>query len=183
MIRGIFIGILLGVVALVGVTYFYFASGLAPVAVSEPMMPFERKLAHLALNARIRDQHADNPPVPADGPNLLAEAEVYKKECAVCHGLPNHPAAYATMMFPEPTQMFEGDGVTDDPVSESYWKAVNGIRLSGMPAFKDKMTSTHLWQVCQLIAHAHELPASMKNALASEAVAPGAEMSKSERPI
>jgi len=182
MIRGILVGIMLAAVALVGVTYFYFASGLAPVATSDPIMPFERRLAHLALDAHIREQHVGNSPIPADEQNLLAGTETYKKECAICHGLPNRPAAYAKMMFPKPTQMFQGDGVTDDPVGDSYWKAVNGIRLSGMPAFKDKLTGTQLWQVSQLVANAHALPDSVKKALTLESVAPGSETSMSQPP-
>jgi len=45
--------------------------------------------------------------------------------------------------------------VTDDPVSEIYWKAANGIRLSGMPSFKTKLSDPQLWQVSQLLAHAN----------------------------
>jgi thiosulfate dehydrogenase len=57
--------------------------------------------------------------------------------------------------------------VTDDPASESYWKAANGIRLSGMPSFKDKLTNTQLWQVSQLVAHANEIPESVRKVLVS----------------
>jgi len=68
-------------------------------------------------------------------------------------------------MFPKPPQLFRGTGVTDDPASETYWKATNGIRLSGMPAFKTKLTDTQLWQVSQLLAHANEIPESVKKVL------------------
>jgi mono/diheme cytochrome c family protein len=68
-------------------------------------------------------------------------------------------------MFPKPTQLFRGKGVTDDPPSESYWKAANGIRLSGMPSFKKTLTDTQLWQVSQLVAHADQLPESAKKLL------------------
>ncbi|MGA7474902.1 MAG: hypothetical protein WBW60_19360, partial [Candidatus Sulfotelmatobacter sp.] len=54
---------------------------------------------------------------------------------------------------------------TDDPASETYWKAANGIRLSGMPSFKTKLTDTQLWQVSQLLAHANEIPESVKRVL------------------
>ena len=167
MLKGIVVGFLLGVIALAGGAFYYFASGMAPVATADPMMPFERKMANLALDAHIEKQHVGDSPVPADETNLLAGADTYKKECAMCHGLPNHPVDYVNMMFPTPTQLFKGKGVTDDPSSESYWKAVNGIRLSGMPAFKDKLTSAQLWQVAQLVAHANELPASVKENLAT----------------
>ncbi len=174
MLKGIVIGFVFGVVVLAGGAYYYFASGMAPVATADPMMPFERKMANMALDAHIEKQHVGDSPVPADEPNLLAGADAYKKECAMCHGLPDHPVDYVNMMFPKPTQLFKDKGVTDDPASESYWKAANGIRLSGMPAFKDKLTNTQLWQVSQLVAHATDLPASVKKVLVPDAPATAA---------
>ena len=165
MLKGIVVGFILGVIVLAGGAYYYFASGMAPVATADPMMPFEKKMANMALRAHIAKQNIGESPVAADEANLLAGADVYKKECAICHGLPDHPVDYANMMFPKPTQLFKGKGVTDNPVFESYWKAANGIRLSGMPAFKDRLTNTQLWQVSQLVAHANDLPQSVKNVL------------------
>jgi thiosulfate dehydrogenase len=144
MIKGLIIGIVIGILICVGASYYYFASGAAPVAVSDPQMPFEKKMANMALDAHVDRQHIANPPISANEPNLLAGANVYKQDCAVCHGLPGHPAEYVSMMFPIPTQLFKGKGVTDDPPSESYWKAANGIRLSGMPSFKNKLSDTQL---------------------------------------
>ena len=172
MLRGIVVGFLLGVIVLTGGAFYYFASGMAPVAAADPMMPFEQKMANMALNAHIEKQHVGESPVPADEPNLLAGADTYKKECAMCHGLPEHPVDYVNMMFPKPTQLFKDKGVTDDPPSESYWKAANGIRLSGMPAFKEKLTDTQLWQVSQLVAGADKIPDSVKKDLAKEVLAP-----------
>lgn len=162
MIKGILIGFLLAVAVIAGGLYYYFSSGMAPAAVSDPMMPFEKKMANMALDAHIEKQHIGESPVPADEPNLIEGARIYKMECAECHGLPGSPSDDKTRMFPVPTQMFEGKGVTDDPPSETYWKAANGIRLSGMPSFKTKLTQTQLWQVTELVAHANELPASVK---------------------
>jgi mono/diheme cytochrome c family protein len=71
-------------------------------------------------------------------------------------------------MFPEPTLLFKGKGVTDDPPQVSYWKAANGIRLSGMPSFKGALTNTELWQLALLVAHANEIPDSVKKALVPE---------------
>ncbi len=170
MIKGMVIGFVLGVLAFVGAGYYYFASGMAPVAVSDPLMPFERKMANMALDAHIEKQHIGQPPIPADDPNLLAGAEVYKQNCAVCHRLPGHPVDYVDMMFPKPTQLFDGKGVTDNPPSESYWKAVNGIRLSGMPAFKSKLSDTQLWQVSLLVANANAIPDSVKKVLVPDVV-------------
>jgi hypothetical protein len=43
---------------------------------------------------------------------------------------------------------------------QQFRKAANGIRLSGMPTFKSKLTDARLWQVNELVAHAENLPDS-----------------------
>jgi thiosulfate dehydrogenase len=168
------IGFVLAVVILTCGFYFYFAMGLAPAATADPPMPFEKKLAKMALRAHIEKQHVVQSSAAADESNFLAGADVYKQQCAVCHGLPGQPPTdYATTMYPKPPQLFRGKGVTDDPESESYWKTANGIRLSGMPAFRSKLTDTQLWQVSQLVTHANEIPESVKKVLVPD-VAKGA---------
>ena len=166
MIKSMVIGFILAIAISVGCVFIYFSAGMAPVATADPPMPFEKKLANMALDAHIGKQHIPPSSVPADEPNFLAGAGVYKQHCALCHGLPGQPpVGYATTMFPKPPQLFHGTGVTDDPASETYWKAANGIRLSRMPSFKTKLSDTQLWQVSQLLAHANEIPGSVKKVL------------------
>src|SRR5271166_303694 len=175
MLKGFVIGLFVGVAILSGAFFYYFAAGMAPVATADPPMPFEKKLANMALDAHIEKQHVVQSPVSADEPNFLAGADVYKQNCAACHGLPGQPPTdYAATMYPKPTQLFRGTGVTDDPASESYWKAANGIRMSGMPSFKTKLTDTQLWQVSQLLAHANEVPESVKKVLVPDSPASAA---------
>jgi thiosulfate dehydrogenase len=165
-IKGVVIGFILAIAISVGCVLYYFSAGMAPVATADPPMPFEKKLATMALDAHIEKQQVAPSLVSADEPNFLAGADVYKQHCASCHGLPAQPPVdYATTMFPKPPQLFRGKGVTDDPASETYWKAANGIRLSGMPSFKTKLTDTQLWQVSELLAHANEIPESVKKVL------------------
>jgi thiosulfate dehydrogenase len=169
MIKGLVIGFLLAVVILAGGGFYYLASGMAPVATADPPMPFEKKLANMSLHAHINNQHVGQPPVAADEPTFLAGADVYKQHCAICHGLPGQPPTdYDSTMFPKPTQLFRGKGVSNNPASASYWKTANGIRLSGMPAFKGKLTDTQLWQVSQLVAHSNGISESVKNVLVSD---------------
>jgi hypothetical protein len=42
-----------------------------------------------------------------------------------------------------------------------------------MPSFKTKLSDTQLWQVSQLLAHADELPESVKKELVPDLPAPG----------
>jgi thiosulfate dehydrogenase len=166
MFRALIVGILLGVL-LVGVgVYFYFSTGRAPVAVTDPPMPFERKFAHMGLNAYLAKLPHPEPQVPADEINLLAGADVYKRNCAVCHGLPGEPKTMiAEGMEPGPPQLFHGTGVTDDEAWESYWKVENGIRMTGMPGFKGKLSETQIWQVTVLVKNADKISPAVKSAL------------------
>lgn len=174
MFKGLVIGFLLGIIAVVGGVWYYFSSGHAPVATTDVDMPFERTFARAALHARLDKQPAMQSPVPADETNLLQGAVVYRENCAVCHGEPGGLRSnIAAGMYPKPPELFHGTGVTDDPASESYWKAANGIRLSGMPGFRGKLTDTQLWQVSQLVAHADKLPdTAMKELTPPTASAP-----------
>jgi mono/diheme cytochrome c family protein len=74
-------------------------------------------------------------------------------------------------MFPSPPQLFHGNGVTDDPVGETYWKVANGIRLTGMPAFRGSLTDEQLWQVSQLLANANKLPVGVRDFMAGSLAA------------
>src|SRR4029077_4436256 len=158
--KTLLLGLVLGVAAVFAGAYFYFSLGYAPVATTAPPMPFEKKMANMALHARIAKEAPANAPVPADEANLTAGALLYREHCAVCHGLKGQAeTAIAKGMFPEPPQLFQGHGVTDDPVGETYWKAKNGIRLTGMPGF-GTLSEQQLWQVSLLLAHADKLPPS-----------------------
>jgi hypothetical protein len=65
-------------------------------------------------------------------------------------------------MFPKPPQLFHGMGVTDDEAWETYWKVENGIRLTGMPGFKGRLSETQIWQVSVLVKNADKIPPSVK---------------------
>jgi mono/diheme cytochrome c family protein len=160
-------GLILGLVLLPVLVYFYFAKGIAPVATSAPPMPFEKMFASMALHARLDKEVPKTVPISADEPNLAGGAQVYKEHCAVCHGLPGQPqSAIASGMFPKPPKLMEGKGVTDDPPGETYWKVSGGIRMTGMPGFEKKLSTTQMWQVSLLCANADKLPMSVKQALA-----------------
>jgi mono/diheme cytochrome c family protein len=64
-------------------------------------------------------------------------------------------------------------GVSDDPPGETYWKVDNGIRLTGMPAFKGVLTDAQIWQVSLLAASADKpLPPEAVGILRGQPPAP-----------
>ena len=162
------LGLIIGLVLLPLMVYFYFSTGIAPVAVTAPPMPFEKMFANMALHARMDKEVPKTVPIPVDEANLAAGARLYKDHCAVCHGLPGAPqTAIAKGMFPKPPKLMEGKGVTDDPPGESYWKVAGGIRMTGMPGFSIALSTTEMWQVSLLLANADKLPPSVTDSLTS----------------
>ena len=135
------IGFLLGIVIVPLLAFCYFNFGMAPVAVTDPNMPFEKWAAHTSLHKRMNSEMPRVAALPASEENLVAGANVYKENCAFCHGLKGQEqTAAAKGMFPKPPHLFHGHGVTDDPPGETYWKVRNGIRLSGMPGYKNSLS-------------------------------------------
>ncbi len=171
--RGFWVGVIVAVVGIFLAVYIYFAAGFAPVATSAPMMPFEKQFANMALESHIDKEAPKSVPIQLNEANYLAGAHAYLDNCAVCHGAPaKQPTAIARGMFPHPPKLMEGKGVTDDPAGETYWKVANGIRLTGMPGFKDSLSETQMWQISVTLANADKLPPSVTAVLMGQGDAP-----------
>lgn len=161
------LGLAVGVCVIPACVYLYFRLGHAPVATAAAPMVFEKRLARMALHARIAREASAQSPIPASQENLTAGARIYREHCAVCHGVAGQDqSAIAKGMFPHPPQLFKGKGVTDDPVGEIYWKTANGIRLTGMPGFRGAMSENQLWQVSLMLLNAGKLPPAIKDLVA-----------------
>jgi thiosulfate dehydrogenase len=152
------LGFIVAILLICSCGYLYFTLGLAPVATAAPPMPFETMLAKAALNKAISRETPKGVPLTASEDNFAAGARSYRIYCAVCHGLPGQPeTAIAKGEFPKPPQLFKGKGVTDDPPGETWWKIANGIRLTGMPAFKQSISDEQMWQMSLLLANTDKL--------------------------
>jgi mono/diheme cytochrome c family protein len=166
MLLRVALGFFLGLIILPAVGWCYFRFGYAPVATSSSPMPFEKRLAHMALNQRISEEAPKNAPMQPTDANYEAGAHIYRENCAMCHGLPGQaPTPTSKGMYPNPPQLFKGHGVTDDPAGETYWKVANGIRLTGMPAYTKSLSETEMWQVSLLLANADKLPEQVRSTL------------------
>src|SRR5690348_13473220 len=125
------LGLILGLILVPSAVLCYFVLGFAPAATSDPPMPFEKMIARAALRAKISKEMPAGSPIEANEAAFLAGADVYRMDCAMCHGLPQQPEpAIAKGMFPKPPQLFQPHhDVADDPAGMTYWKVRNGIRL------------------------------------------------------
>lgn len=170
-------GLVIGLVILPVAVSLYLGSGRVPVAASDPPMPFEAYLAHGGLHARIAREAPQRDASAFTTSDLVSGAEIYQKNCAFCHGLPQQPPSAAGRgMFPHAPQLFTAaETVTDDPAGVTFWKIKNGIRLTGMPGFQGALMDEQMWQVSALLARADKLPPEALDALKPTSVAPAAE--------
>ena len=169
--KSFLLGLVVGLLAVPAAIFVYFHMGRLPVAVADPPFWFERQLVRLPLHARIEKEMPQSAPIEPTDANLEAGARIYREQCAACHGLYGLQSSFARNMYPHAPQLWAAHrngviGVSDDPPGETYWKVANGIRLTGMPAFKKVLNETQMWQVSLLLSRADQpLPASTQELL------------------
>ncbi|MDR3751272.1 MAG: cytochrome c [Terracidiphilus sp.] len=175
----VLLGLVLGVILVPVAVLAWFHFGAVPVAVSDPPLPQERLITHVPLNARIDREIVKTPPLQVDEENLVAGAEIYRDQCAACHGFHGKPSSFGAHMYPSAPPLWEKHrnndvvGVSDDPPGETYWKVANGIRLTGMPSYKPILGDTQMWQVSLLLANADKpLPQAALDILRGQPPAP-----------
>lgn len=140
----------------------WFRWGNPPVAVSDPPFPFERQIVKIPLSARIHRQMVHTPPIQPTEADFVAGAHIYVKKCSFCHGFHGKPSNIGRNMYPPVPQLWHlhdhgtAVGVSNDPPGVTFWKVDNGIRLTGMPAFKSLLTTQQMWQVSLLLANANK---------------------------
>ena len=178
------VGFVLGVFAFPLAVVTYLTLGLAPAASTAPPMPFERYIAGTALRNRISREAPQRDASSFTAADLVAGADIYKRNCAMCHGSYQQAApAIAQGMYPEAPQLLTPEGmVTDDPVGVTYWKVRSGIRLSGMPSFAAILKDQEKWDVSALLARANKLPAEAQRALKNSEPIVGAPSAAASRP-
>lgn len=179
LLAGILLGLILASLSLLAWLRF----GQPPIAVADTPLPVERFLAPIALHARIAREAPKAAPILADEANLLAGAQIYRDQCAICHGFRGKPATLGAHLYPAAQPLWEPRtnvqpaalGVCADTPGETYWKIANGIRLTGMPAYKGVLTDAELWQVSILLASADKpLPPEVIEILRGQNEAPTA---------
>jgi mono/diheme cytochrome c family protein len=172
------LGVVLGIVLVPLAVMVWFHHGHPPVAVADTPFPMEKKITGIPLHARIDAEMVKTPPIQADENAFVAGAEIYRDQCAACHGFHGKPSSFGGQMYPRTPQLWEKHknssvvGVSDDPPGETYWRVANGIRLTGMPSYKTILTDTEMWQVSLLLANADKpLPPAAIDAVSGRAAA------------
>jgi thiosulfate dehydrogenase len=167
----------LGVVLTPATVWLYLHYGHPPVAVADPMFPFEETTARSTLRARIDHERPTSDPVPVNEATLQAGANTYIRACSFCHGVPGTESDIGNNTFPHTPQFFRArpaSAANRPPVDLArraggyHWYIENGVRLTAMPSYKKVLSDTEQWEVANLLAgRDNGLPDSVKKILAT----------------
>lgn len=99
-------------------------------------------------SVEIRSTSASPPDVDLDWQG--SGIQIYEMHCLKCHGAPGlSPDPFALGMMPPPSAIARvGRRRTEQ---EMYWVLENGIKMSGMPAWKYRLTENEIWTVVKLL--------------------------------
>jgi thiosulfate dehydrogenase len=158
MARGIVIGIVGTLVAIVLLGYAAVELGLLPANADGKASKIERWAARTSLRATIARQAPRTPnPVALTDENVMSGIKLYAENCVMCHGASDaNQSNVAAGLYQRPPQLAK-DGVEDDPEGVTFWKVTHGIRFTGMPAFGHTLTETQIWQLALFLRHMDSL--------------------------
>jgi mono/diheme cytochrome c family protein len=102
-----------------------------------------------------------------DSAKVTRGLALYRSHCAQCHGAPGvAPAPFALGMTPAPANL--AYTAREWPPAELYWVAREGIKMTGMPAWKFRLSDEDLWAVVAFLVEMPRLSPAEYQALKSE---------------
>jgi len=155
----ILIGGAIGIAVVVPLGAFAFVkSGIYNVAASHPHTKFTTWLTHETMIHSVR-RHADGitPPAWTSSAQLLAGFCAYRTHCAACHGA----AGVARQQWVgglEPQPPYLLDITQRFTPAQLFWIAKNGIKMTGMPSWRDSLTDRDIWNVVAWLEASTRLP-------------------------
>ena len=161
--RKFLLGVLTGLVVLVLAGFSYMRFGFLDPRADIPVNAVEQEIAMPSLDASVERRALDiKNPVDSSDASLIAGMRMYQANCASCHGDVNHPhGALADAFYPRAPQFVEDS--PDMSENQNLYIIQHGIRLSGMPAWKQSLSDQQMWQVTTFLSHMDKLPPSVSD--------------------
>jgi thiosulfate dehydrogenase len=156
--RNFWLGFVIAIVLVVLVGFLFIRTGAIDPRADIPVSSLEAKIAMPALDAAVdrRAPETKNPIQPTDD-NLVAGMKIYQVNCASCHGDVHTPhGMFADALYPRAPQFV--DDAPDMPENQNFYIIQHGVRLSGMPAWKQSLSEKEMWQVTAFLSHMDKLP-------------------------
>ena len=125
---------------------------------------WESSAAMRALDASLEKRSGRlSSPIAANDPAALAAGgKIYADNCAGCHGSAKGPSDWGSKNFYPRAPQFLQEG-SDVSASEAFAAIHDGIRYSGMGAWRGQLKDEDIWKVATFIANQHGKNGSMKD--------------------
>jgi mono/diheme cytochrome c family protein len=131
--------------------YAFVRSGIYNVGASSPHSKFTSWLTHETMIHSVR-RHARDVAVPTrvSGREVLAGFCAYETHCVACHGAAG-VARHAWVSGLEPSPPYLLDVAHQFTPQQLFWITQNGIKMTGMPAWRDSMSDEQIWQIVSFL--------------------------------
>ena len=158
------IAFILGLIALPAILLIAGVAGRLPSnSVSDPPN-WESSIGMRALDASLekRSGGLKNPIAEGDRSSLAAGEKIYGDNCSGCHGSAKGPSDWGAKGFYPRAPQFYQEG-SDVAPAEAFAAIHDGVRYSGMGAWRDQMKDDDIWKVANFIASLREKSGNMKD--------------------
>ncbi|MGA9063294.1 MAG: cytochrome c [Terracidiphilus sp.] len=166
------LGFATAVILVFAAGFCYLRFGFVDPRADIPVNSLEGAISMPSLDAAI-DRRAPEArsPVPATDNNLIAGMKLYQTNCSSCHGDIGHPhGVFADALYPRAPQFVED--APDMPENQNFYILQHGIRLSGMPAWRNVLSEQQMWEVTVFMSHMDKLPPQVSAAWKANASQP-----------
>ena len=136
----------------------YVKSGLYNVAASHPHTKFTEWLTHETMIHSVRSHAKSITAPPVVTPDQVVRGFcTYETHCVACHGA----AAVARQQWVsglEPQPPYLLDATHNWKPRELFWIVKNGIKMTGMPSWRDSLSDPQIWDVVAWLKASSQLP-------------------------
>lgn len=170
----ILLGVAIAILFIVPIgVYAFVKSGLFNAAASHPHTKFTFWITHETMIHSVRNHAAGiQPPATAGAARVLRGFCTYETHCVACHGA----AAVARQQWTagmEPSPPYLLDATSKWTPSQLFWIAKNGIKMTGMPSWRNSLSDGQIWDVVGFIEAMRQLPPQTYVALRSRRMCGG----------
>ncbi len=138
-------------------TYIYVSSGSYNVSQLVPHNKITKSVIEMTMGKSIekRMKGIEIPDNFADSSMIIEGYEHFNGMCVGCHGAPGKDhSEIAEGLYPEPPLLYKQASKED--AQEFFWIIKNGIKMTGMPAFKPTHSDEQIWAITAFVTT--ELP-------------------------
>ena len=136
----------------------FIKSGLFNVAASHPHTKLTEWITHETMIHSVRRRAAGiAPPAYTSGAQVVRGFCTYETHCVACHGA----AAVAREQWVsgfEPSPPYLLDATSKWTPSQLFWIAKNGIKMTGMPSWRNSLSDAQIWDVVGFLEAMRDLP-------------------------